>query len=315
MGECVAGTVAIVIVTFNSVDWVPRCVTAARRAAPDATVVVVDNASGDGSAALAGALGCHVIQLERNTGFAAACNAGARAVDTDWIVFANPDLEIQTLDLGGVGNGVAAVAGMIDRFGAGHKAGVRADTGLVVDFCDEVLLRALPRALALRLKVTHRQWSWATGALLAVRASAFEAIGGFDERFFLYYEDRDLCKRLRLSGFALDVCAELRGWHAVSVSSSVGSAPSEAYSLAGWIEYESCRCGPRALMVVALTALGVIRVAAFGLQALGRFGVARAAERGDELRQVLGLLGDRNFLQPTPAAYPSARRALIRRRR
>jgi GT2 family glycosyltransferase len=47
---------------------------------------------------------------------------------------------------------------------------------------------------------------WATGACLLVRAPVFRAIGGFDERIFLYFEDKDLCRRFRQAGWAVLVC-------------------------------------------------------------------------------------------------------------
>ncbi len=49
---------------------------------------------------------------------------------------------------------------------------------------------------------------WVTGAALAVRGEAFRATGGFDENFFMYFEDNDLCMRIRKAGFTVDLCPE-----------------------------------------------------------------------------------------------------------
>lgn len=60
---------------------------------------------------------------------------------------------------------------------------------------------------------------WVSGACLLVRRDVFDRVGGFDERFFLYWEDADLCRRIRSAGFATRYCPAARVEHTVGQSS------------------------------------------------------------------------------------------------
>jgi N-acetylglucosaminyldiphosphoundecaprenol N-acetyl-beta-D-mannosaminyltransferase len=151
----------------------------------------------------------------QNLGFAAANNAGSRGSAADLLLFLNPDTEVAqgTLEL--------LVKSMRNRPDVGLLAvrQVTSDGSLWPSLHRfPSLRRALAQALASEKwpgvggRVGERvldsdrysrggPFDWTTGAVLAVRREAFEAIGGFDERFFLFSEETDLCKRIQDVGW------------------------------------------------------------------------------------------------------------------
>jgi GT2 family glycosyltransferase len=213
-----APAVSAVVVSYNCADLLRAALASllGQEVAGGLEVVVVDNASSDGSAAAAGEFGVEVVALERNVGFAAANNVGARRARGDLLLFANPDVEAPP----GV---VAALSDFLANNTAAAAAGpklVGLDGGLQ-RFC----ARKFPTAFNLLFLVSGLEESrWAgsslahryyparyydegpapadalTGAFMLVRRSAFEEVGGFDEDYFLYGEDLDLCRRLRAAG-------------------------------------------------------------------------------------------------------------------
>jgi GT2 family glycosyltransferase len=198
-----------VIVAYRSADTLRGCAEPLV-AIDDVRVTVVDNASpDDGLATLAG-LDLEVVHSARNGGFSYGCNLGAARGSAPYLLFLNPDARIGAEDL-------AALRAVLDADPGTALVGPR-----IVGFDGELAWsrRRFPRqrstyAQALFL---HRVWpraawtdelvrdageydrageaEWVSGACMLVRRSAFEAIGGFDEGFFLYCEDTDLCRRL-----------------------------------------------------------------------------------------------------------------------
>jgi hypothetical protein len=199
-------TVALLIVNWNGGDLLRRCLESVRdqRRPPD-HVIVVDNASTDDSIARAEPqLGSvEVIKLHTNTGFAHANNVGARAARTfDALALMNPD--------------VVADPGWLEALVAAAGADPRA-----AGFASRMLMASAPRldGAGDSYHVSGRAWRRGHGmeatagpqenvdtfgpcaAAALYRRDAFEEVGGFDERFFCYFEDVDLAFRLRLRGY------------------------------------------------------------------------------------------------------------------
>jgi GT2 family glycosyltransferase len=175
-------------------------------------IVVVDNASTDGSPDAAAARGVKVIRQPGNTGFAAANNAGIRATSGDLILLLNSDTIVPP----------GAIDRVIERLGA-TPAAVAAGPRLVnADRVPELSFgRMISPFAELRqrfLNAFHAsgtgagaRWTdrvtreerfvdWVSGACLLVRRTAAERAGLLDERFFLYTEDVDFCATLRDQG-------------------------------------------------------------------------------------------------------------------
>jgi GT2 family glycosyltransferase/glycosyltransferase involved in cell wall biosynthesis len=200
------GTVSVVVVNYKGADDTITCLQGLADVdwpAERLELVVVDNASGDGSVERIRAAVPHavVVASRENTGFAGGCNLGVEHATGQYVAFLNNDARpdrawvreaVQVLDrdrgVGAVackvldweGTHVDYVDGSMTWYGMGYKREVtRPDTG-EWDVPKDVL--------------------FGTGAAMFVRAELFRSVGGFDERFFMFFEDVDLGWRLNLLG-------------------------------------------------------------------------------------------------------------------
>lgn len=212
--ETVLMSVSIIVVTYNSAEYLPACLESL--AGTGAEIIVVDNASADDSAPIARARGARVIANAENRGFAAAANQGARAALGDYLLFLNPDAAL-----------IAGFEELACALESDPRAGAAAGLLVGPDGQPQVgfNLRALPTfsSLAFEVLLFNRLWpgnpvnrryrcldvpldrpalaEQPAGACLLVRRSALERVGFWDERFYpLWFEDVDLCARLRGTG-------------------------------------------------------------------------------------------------------------------
>jgi GT2 family glycosyltransferase/glycosyltransferase involved in cell wall biosynthesis len=167
-------------------------------------VIVVDNASGDGSVAriMDEHPDVRVVALDENLGFAGGCNAGAQAASGQYLAFLNNDARPDPA-------WVSAATAVLDRDGsvACVASKVLDWDGELVDFVDAGLgfyghgfkLHAGERDDPAYDRETDVLF--ASGAAMVVRASTFREVGGFDERYFLFFEDVDLGWRFWLLGY------------------------------------------------------------------------------------------------------------------
>jgi GT2 family glycosyltransferase len=205
-----------VVVSYETRDDLLRCLAAlAGNVTLPHEVIVVDNASTDGSAAAVreGFPTARVIQNAANAGFARACNQGLRAARAPLSLLLNSDAEVRP-------GAVEAMAALLDARPEVGIVGPRtrnADGTVQVSFgpaltpLAEWRQRALVRAVRARdrgalsrleaLSAVEHEPDWVSGSCLMARAEALRAVGGFDEGFFLYEEDVDLCVRVRRAGY------------------------------------------------------------------------------------------------------------------
>jgi GT2 family glycosyltransferase len=208
--------VDVVVVSYNSAGSLRRCLEPLLGTA-GVRPIVVDNASSDASRAVLAELGAETVALDSNGGFAHGCNAGWRRGDAQFVLFLNPDARIEPPAL-------AALAAVLERDPRAAAAGPRIheqDGSLALSQRRFPRLRSsFAQALFLHRLLPGVPWAddmvrdsadyerpgepdWISGACMLVRRTALERIGGFDERFFLYREDIDLCKRLRALGHTI----------------------------------------------------------------------------------------------------------------
>jgi len=210
-------TVGAVVVTCNSAAQIDNCL---RSLGEVVEIVVVDNASSDSTCRVVadGPSRVRLIANPRNRGFAAAANQGLRATTSPLVLFLNPDAVLLT--------GLRPLAEALESPGVGVAAGrlVDPDGNPQIGFN----LRRFPSPLALALEalLVNRLWpgnavnrryrcqdldhsqaqdvDQPAAAFLLVRRDVLESVGLWDERFFpLWFEDVDLCRRIRRAGYAI----------------------------------------------------------------------------------------------------------------
>ena len=205
----------IIIVSFNTREDLTACLASldANRPARLRQIIVVDNASGDGSvqAVRARFPDVRLVALDRNVGFGAANNVALKSTDAPLVLFLNSDTLVPA-------GAVDTLAARLEETGA-VAAGPRLIDGRgrpeisfgrmlspVAQFKQKMWMwlaasgtDAARDAVARHLG-REREVDWITGACLLARGDSVRAAGGFDERYFMYEEDVDLCAALRASG-------------------------------------------------------------------------------------------------------------------
>lgn len=189
----------VVVVTHNSAATLPACLRSIV-AAGCTSIVVVDNASTDGTIQRAVQFPVQLIRQARNVGFGAACNHGVSALRTRCVLLLNPDASLTP-------GAVRGVTDYLESYPAVAAVGLRLIDGAGVPQPDNygwpVTLWSLGvrQALARAGGGRAQGCGWVSGAAMLVRRDAFKQVGGFDEQFFMYWEDVDLCQRLREAGW------------------------------------------------------------------------------------------------------------------
>jgi N-acetylglucosaminyl-diphospho-decaprenol L-rhamnosyltransferase len=222
-----------IVVTYRSAAHVGAALEALASAAGrlEVELVVVDNASGDGTPDLVRrqAPDARLILNESNRGFAAAVNQAARAAAGRHLLLLNPDarplpgcISRLVAELDALPEAALAGPQLIGPDGAPQPSAWRAP-GLLSLAYDALLLHNLmPGSRLRRVSPTGREpvdVECVSGACLLVRRTAFEALGGLDERFFIYFEDTDLAVRARAAGYRVRLVPAAQAVHLVGGSS------------------------------------------------------------------------------------------------
>lgn len=207
---------SVVVVSYNVRSLLADCLASIESAAGVDKVIVVDNGSSDGSVAMVRAQFPQVelITSDQNRAFAVVANEGLRACSTPYILLLNSDTRIRADTLIELTRALDAD----DRVGVAGPRLIGADKQVqescfpfptplhvFLDLAGSNPARQFPRpgkqAPQRETQGQPRSVAWVLGAALALRREAFDAIGGFDEGFRLYYEETDLCYRLHIAGW------------------------------------------------------------------------------------------------------------------
>ncbi|MBX9718338.1 MAG: glycosyltransferase family 2 protein [Microbacteriaceae bacterium] len=238
----VAGRVGIVTVVYRSDDVLPGLLDSLDAAVGEPyALAIADNLPGEGSLTqrLADEHSAVYVPLPSNPGYGGAINAAVAALpaSVEWIVVSNPDVVYRP---GSIGELVRA-ADADDSIGA---------TGPAVENADGTIYPSARSIPSLRTGIGHaifgsiwaknpwttayrdghaaagqtRDVGWLSGSCLVVRLSAFERIGGFDEGYFMYFEDVDLGYRLGKAGYRSVYVPTARAMHSGAHSTQVDSS-------------------------------------------------------------------------------------------
>jgi N-acetylglucosaminyl-diphospho-decaprenol L-rhamnosyltransferase len=309
------GALAVVIVNWNSGSLLSECLHSLPAAAPELPlrVVVVDNASADGSDQFEAppGLALTLVRNGTNRGFGAACNQGAEACTEPLILFLNPDTRLYP------GSLAPALAALDSSSNIGIVgAALEDEQGRVARSCARFprahhflchaigLDRLWPRAGHFMAEWDHartRCVDQVIGAFFLLRRTLFDSLGGFDERFFVYFEEVDLSLRARRAGWHSLFVAEARAFHKGGGTSDAVRAKRLLYSLRSRLLFSAKhhRWPERALLV------GVT----WGIEPLSRALLLAARGRWDDLGALMQAY--RWLLQSNsqPEAVDPARRA------
>jgi N-acetylglucosaminyl-diphospho-decaprenol L-rhamnosyltransferase len=206
--------VAAVVVSYNVRELLQRCLDSLR-ADGLGRVVVVDNASADDTVeAMRARPDIDLVALERNVGFAGGANRGVARTDTPYVAIVNPDEVVEpgcTATLVAAledDPGLAVVGPRITTPDGRTYPSARTFPDLVVAAGHAFLYLVWPsNPFSRRYRMVDwdhasaREVDWVAATHIVVRRSAWEQVGGFDDGYFMYMEDVDLCWRLRRAGW------------------------------------------------------------------------------------------------------------------
>ncbi|MGE0451186.1 MAG: glycosyltransferase family 2 protein [Vicinamibacterales bacterium] len=275
---------SVIVVNFNSTAHLSRSLESIRQCLCqfEWEAVVVDNASSDRSPDLHRTVSqfdrVRVIRNPTNVGFAAAVNQGLSATTAPLVLLLNPDcflcadaprLLAQELDAhpdcGIVGPGLLGEDGSL-------QGSARGDPNMLTGLFGRstMLTRVFPQVPVAQRNVRTLDAraldsdgsvvvDWVSGACLLARRDTFARVGGFDSRFFLYWEDADFCRRARSAGLATRFVPAARAVHLVGQSSRSDAALSIRAFHASAYRYYVKHVGPSWMHRVAAKALLSLR--------------------------------------------------------
>lgn len=210
-----SSAVDIVVVTYNPGDTITTFLQSAVGAQGVETITVVDNASRDDVAHRAAAdAGAQFVQTGRNGGYGAAANTGALTGSAEWILVSNADIVLEPgavsalLHVGESDEAIGAVGPRVQEIDGSTYPSARPLPTFIMGVGHALFGKGWP----------HNPWTrrykldlhplggevdagWLSGSCFLVRRSVWEQLGGFDERYFMFFEDVDLGRRIGLAGY------------------------------------------------------------------------------------------------------------------
>jgi GT2 family glycosyltransferase len=284
---------SVLVVTYESASALDALLPALGRELQDEDeLVVVDNASRDGSADAARAAGAHVIANADNRGFAAACNQAAAAASGDLLLLLNPDSIPQpgfrAAIAGPFGGAWAAWMGLVmDGAAINTSGGVVHFTGI---------------AWAGHAAPARREVGFLSGACLAIPRATWDELGGFSPAYFMYHEDVDLSLRLRLRGARIGVVPDAVVDHDYAFAK--GHVKWRMLERNRWATI--LRTYPTPLLVGLAPALLALELALWPAALVGGWVGAKARATADVGRALPRLLRERRVIQAGRTIGPRA---------
>ena len=307
-------TVSVIVVNHNTCDLLRECLRSVRAEAAGlpTQVIVVDNASSDGSVAVVRAEFPEVrlIESPSNLGFSKANNAGLRASSSPYALLLNSDARL----LPGALRAMASFMETHPDVGIVGPRLLNADGSLQLscgipptpwtEVCNKLLLH-IPFPFFKMGDWAHdrvREVGWVTGACLLARRAMLDRIGLLDEGMFMYYEDLDLCLRARRAGWKVCYLPDAQAVHLGGATSRGVFGPMLVASGRSSFYFFRKHYGDGAVRLLRLLTLPemALRSAIWG--ALAIFSPRRRAEARERLRAYRTILWrtltDRSYWRP-----------------
>ncbi|MDD2822953.1 MAG: glycosyltransferase family 2 protein [Candidatus Daviesbacteria bacterium] len=215
--------ISIIIVTFNSAKTIKACVDSINKFVTDSEIIIVDNNSQDDTCKIIQGFGDKVklIQPGGNLGFAKANNLGIKSALGEYIIFLNPDTRIMEKD---------SLEKLVATLEDNTEYGIIGPKLVYPDGSLQSRTRNLPTVLrAFQEYILNKKGSYdfytpvcktlcevesVIGACIVIKKKLFQKVGGFDEKYFMYFEDLELCRNVRLSGLKVGYLPEVKIEHA-----------------------------------------------------------------------------------------------------
>lgn len=208
-------SVSIIIINHNGYELTRTCLTSIQKHSPESQVILVDNGSSDESAVKIQQEfpGITVIPLKENVGFGKGNNLGASHALHPYLFFLNNDTELlddAPTSLRAIleaDHAVGAIGPRLVNPDSSFQLSFGRDPSLLNEWRVRLLQREMSRSDSSHPEQLKQRYArnvevdWLTGAALMVRRNVFEQLNGFDESYFMYFEDADLCRRIRKEGW------------------------------------------------------------------------------------------------------------------
>jgi N-acetylglucosaminyl-diphospho-decaprenol L-rhamnosyltransferase len=218
-------TYSVVIVTFNNQQSIKSCLDSVLKSSGDFEVIVVDNNSEDDTVAITRKYKeVKLIKSDKNLGFSKANNLGASYAKGEFLIFLNPDTKISEKDTleklcsylessqyGLIGPKLVQQNGQTQKSARNLPSvwraiqeyifGIKDSFNFYVPKCEDIC-----------------SVESVVGACMAMRKELFVKVGGFNEKYFLYFEDLELCKNIRRLGYEVGYAANITVEHSIGVS-------------------------------------------------------------------------------------------------
>lgn len=180
--------------------------------------IVVDNNSSDNSAQVAEQLGATVIRSEKNLGFGGANNLGYRRSTSPYVAFVNPDVTVDLESLEALEEVIDAEQALVSPQLLNSDGSLQPNGRGLPVLTHKVLNRLRPAAVEGVYRIFAQpgevvEVPWVIGAALASNRAVFDRLGPWDEYFFIYYEDADICLRARKLGIKTLLIGNARWLH------------------------------------------------------------------------------------------------------
>jgi N-acetylglucosaminyl-diphospho-decaprenol L-rhamnosyltransferase len=277
---------AVAIVNWNTRDFLRTCLATVSAEQP-AQVVVADNGSGDGSVEMVRREfpSVTLVVSPENPGYGAAANRALARCEAEYVLLLNSDTEVRP-------GGLGVLRDYLDRHERAAIVGPRLvhPDGTLQASCFPFprALRPLTRSGARSLPHDRAgPVPWVVGAALAIRRAAFEAVGGFDESYQMYFEEVDLSYRLAKAGWETHFTPEAEVVHLVGASTRQRRAEMLLRTRLSSLEFY--RRHHRGLPLAAGLTAEYVLTAGRLLRDGVRYAAARSADQRGRLREDLAV--------------------------